>query len=61
LEIDYQKQVLKNKPAFLQGALDYINHMETGNICEEIFRDGDGFKHKTVTVDNCHNFAGGIT
>ena len=30
-------------------------------MCDEIFKDGDGLKIKTVTPEKCKTFAGGIT
>ena len=61
LENDYQKKIRKLQPAFLNGVKPYLDLLEGGDFCDDLFADGDGFKIKSVTPENCKNFVGGIT
>ena len=43
LEGDYQNKVRKAQPSFLGSSLTYLNFLEAGNFCDDVFQDGDGF------------------
>ena len=61
LENDYQNKVITAQPKYLGDSMVFLNKLEKGNFCEEIFSDGDGFTIPTVTPTKCMEFAGGIT